>query len=129
MASLVLKRAFSRAASPHPVGVLGVPMWKGQKKPGTDIAPGTLRNESCLFAGVENVIGHSLKDYGDLDLSSCGPENDSSSRFMGAASRLIRESVHRCLEECSQLLTLGGDHSMAIGTVTGHADYAQKLGK
>lgn len=130
MASLILRRGLCKVAAAHSnlVGVLGVPMWRGQKKPGTDIAPAKLREESELISGVQTVIGQQVKDYGDVDFSDCGQYNTDGSLYMAAASRLIRDSVSRCLRDSATLVTLGGDHSMAIGTVAGHADYANQHG-
>lgn len=111
---------------PFPVSVLGIPMRRGQKKAGTEFAPEKLREESKLISSVETVIGQRVKDYGDLDFSSCGDYKGNPTMYMAEASRLIRKSVADCLNESRRLVTLGGDHSMAIGTVTGHADYARE---
>lgn len=130
MASLVARRSLCTGANrARSVGVLGIPMWRGQKKPGTDMAPAKIRKDGRLISGVETVVRRPVRDFGDLDLSSCGQYDKCGTRYMAATSQSIRESVARCLKECGQLITLGGDHSMAIGTVTGHADYAKQLGR
>ncbi|OQR70077.1 arginase [Tropilaelaps mercedesae] len=130
MASIIARRSlWSRAGRSYSVGVLGIPMWRGQKKPGTDVAPLKFRKDSRLITGIESTTGEPVHDFGDVDLSSCGQYECDGTKFMALASQLIRMSVVRSLNESSRLVVLGGDHSMAIGTVRGHADYAKQHGR
>ncbi|XP_022673472.1 arginase, hepatic-like [Varroa destructor] len=130
MASIIVRRSFYASASQaRSVGVLGIPMWRGQKKLGTDLAPAKIREDGRLISGVETVVGKPVRDFGDLDLSSYSQCDKNVTHYMAKTAQSIRKSVIHCLRECEQLITLGGDHSIAIGTVTGHADYVKEQGR
>lgn len=106
------------------VGILGVPMDLGQGRRGVDMGPSALR-----YARLQEVLeglGHRVFDYGDVDVpvvESLRPEN-------GDAGGLVYlEAIRRaCLETIDTLsqmpadtfpVVLGGDHSIAMGSVTG----------
>jgi len=111
------------------VRVIGVPMDLGADRRGVDMGPSAIR-----YAGLDPEIervGHDCRDAGDLPVPRPETrESTSDGRFEGEAKyvtetrevceRLAGE-VERALGAGAFPLVLGGDHSIAIGTVHGAA--------
>lgn len=115
----------ARAAPPvaHPtrkVCLLGVPMDLGGGRRGVDMGPSGLR-----IAGIEEKIralGLDVEDRGNVPVSQ--PESrqarDPQARFLVEIEhccRRLRARVERVLDEGALPLVMGGDHSIAMGTV------------
>jgi arginase len=112
----------------RPVRLIGVPMDLGAGRRGVDMGPSAVR-----YAGIGARIaglGHEYHDGGDISVPI--PE----ARAPGKGPRYLRE-IHRACERLAQRverlldegvmpLVVGGDHSMAIGTVTGVAAHHRK---
>ncbi|XP_076464090.1 arginase-1-like [Babylonia areolata] len=106
-----------------PIGVIGIPFSKGQPRGGTEHGPSILR-ENGLVAKIER-FGNKVVDYGDLTLDVV--ENDKpwnnvkNPRTVGMANKKVAECVEKITRGGEQVaLTLGGDHSIAIGSIFGH---------
>ncbi|KAI8429774.1 hypothetical protein MSG28_000314 [Choristoneura fumiferana] len=105
------------------VGIIGVPFEKGQKKYGVSVAPAAMR-----FAGLLNQLkeidGLDIKDYGDVDTQTCdgraNVENMSDLALVSACNRRLSEKVTEVLKDDRLAVTIGGDHSIGVGTVDGH---------
>ena len=104
------------------VDLIGVPLDLGGARRGTDSGPSALR-----IAGlVERVqeLGYEVHDTGDVDVASrerseVGP---ASARYLECIARSceeLREEVARSLAAGHLPLALGGDHSLALGTLAG----------
>ncbi|MER3483657.1 MAG: arginase [Meiothermus sp.] len=105
-------------------GILGVPMDLGQGRRGVDMGPSALR-----YARLQEVLeslGLKVFDYGDVDV----PVVESLRQESGAGGGLVYlEAIRKaCLETIETLshmpadtfpVVLGGDHSIAMGSVTG----------
>jgi len=112
------------------ISIIGVPMDLGADRRGVDMGPSAIR-----YAGVINRLqgmGFSIKDCGDIPVSrphTFHEENNHKylNEVVEANSRLA-ESVSREIEEGRFPLVLGGDHSIAIGTIAGVARHKQNLG-
>ncbi|CAB3237168.1 unnamed protein product [Arctia plantaginis] len=110
------------------VGVVGVPFEKGQKKYGVSVAPAALRSAGLLEA-LREIDDLDVKDYGDIDTSS--PELDLHVKNMDHLSMVsncnkrLSEQVTQVLKDDRIAVTIGGDHSIGVGTVDGH----QKVNK
>lgn len=116
------------ARNARPVRLIGVPMDLGAGRRGVDMGPSAVR-----YAGIGARIaglGHEYHDGGDISVPI--PE----ARAPGKGPRYLRE-IHRACERLAQRverlldegvmpLVVGGDHSMAIGTVTGVAAHHRK---
>lgn len=105
------------------VCIVGVPMDLGQNRRGVDMGPFALR-----YAGLEarlEELGYRVADLGNLEVP--GPEQDERTgegrlRHLDTVAR-----VNRTLAECCARvvragaipLALGGDHSVAAGSVAG----------
>ncbi|XP_069118522.1 arginase-1-like [Argopecten irradians] len=104
------------------IGVIGIPFSKGQSRHGTDLAPQRFRDAGLIKKLEEQGIN--VTDYGDLPLET-HPDDlqiglTKNPKTVGAASEMIAKSVENILKENKTVLALGGDHSMAIGSIYGH---------
>ncbi len=89
------------------------------------------------IAGVASALtarGHRVFDGGDIDIKNMEEVSFGSrrARFMGEiarASTLLAKAVDRIMERRRFPLVLGGDHSIAIGTVSGIAAHCRRKRK
>lgn len=102
------------------VGIVGAPFHFGQPKKGVEDGPKVLR-ENGLIKEIEN-LGWDVKDYGDLEITSpeeslLNSEDTKAKNFDVVAwgNRVIHDHVYKAVMENDFVLTLGGDHSIAIG--------------
>ena len=111
------------------VHLLGVPMDLGSGRRGVDMGPSAIR-----IAGVADrltELGHKVVDEGDIVIKNMeelkvGHER---ARYLGEIARaaaIIARKVERIMGLGHFPLVLGGDHSIAVGTVSGIAAYAQR---
>jgi arginase len=113
----------------HPrqsVRLLGVPMDLGSGRRGVDMGPSAIR--IAEVAPKLRRLGHSVRDEGDLGVPA--PEahdpGQRSVRYLEPIYHVcnrLRLRVRRALEAGEVPLVLGGDHSIAIGTVAGVAEH------
>lgn len=115
-----------RSATPREVSLLGAPFASGQPLPGTDLGPDALR--AAGLADAVRALGAVVHDEGNLaftpgeDLRAAGLEDSPdalNSQEVGAACRVIAGAVEDGIRAGRFALTLGGDHSVGIGTVAG----------
>lgn len=105
------------------IGIVGAPMSLGQPLSGTELAPTALR-EANLTETIE-AIGWECHDYGDVTIPSPviaegdGPPKTRTSLAVGEGCKNISDKVAQARENGHFALTLGGDHSIAVGTVSG----------
>ncbi len=111
------------------VRIIGFPMDLGAGRRGVDMGPSALR-----IAGVGDklsALGYNVIDAGDIDIKN--PEvaqvQDAKLRYLpeiaSACTDLARE-VESSLDRDEFPIVLGGDHSMAIGTIAGIANHCKK---
>jgi len=111
------------------VHLLGVPMDLGSGRRGVDMGPSAIR-----IAGVADrltELGHKVVDEGDIVIKNMeelkvGHER---ARYLGEIARaaaIIARKVERIMGLGHFPLVLGGDHSIAVGTVSGIAAHAQR---
>jgi arginase len=114
------------------IHVLGVPMDLGSGRRGVDMGPSAIR-----IAGVAErlrELGHKVVDDGDLDIKNMEElkVEDPRARYLfeiARASNVLARKVGRIMERGHFPLVLGGDHSIAVGTVSGVAAFAARQGK
>ncbi len=117
------------------VRVIGVPLDLGASRRGVGLGPGALR-----VAGLQTrleSLGYDVEDDGDVRVEKPLPNSRSDPK-----ARYLREIAITCTRHAEKVsaalrvgqlpLVLGGDHSVAVGTVTGVAEFyrqrAQKIG-
>ena len=113
----------------QPIRIIGVPMDLGASRRGTDMGPSALR-----IAG----LGPALRKMGfevgrENDIAVPSPEardpESSTARFHTEVLTICCElavKVEKVLQEGARPLVLGGDHSVALGTVSGVASFYRK---
>ncbi len=114
------------------VRLVGVPMDLGAGRRGVDMGPSAIR-----IAGVGEKLrrmGFDVHDDGDVGVPS--PEtrdvHDSRARYLPAIYHVcnrLRLRVRRSMDAGEIPLVLGGDHSIAIGTVGGVAEHFRDTGR
>jgi len=108
------------------LGIIGVPIDLGAGRRGVDMGPSAIR-----IADLEKQLeelGHKVIDYGDLDVMIPETQKVGTGRLrykqpILAACTELMNTVDRCLEEGRMPLVLGGDHSIAIGSVAGSTNW------
>lgn len=106
------------------ISVLGIPMDLGAGRRGVDMGPSALRN-AHLSARLRE-LGHEVNDLGDVKVAI--PETVDKLEtgglvFLDSILNACRTAAERvaALPEGVFPLTIGGDHSISMGTVTGNA--------
>ncbi len=112
------------------LSILGVPMDLGAGRRGVDMGPGALRN--ARLNAVLRGLGHSVTDLGDVAVTI--PETVDKLEQSGL---IFRDSIlGACTEAYRRLsaldtdtfpISLGGDHSVSMGTVAG-ASHGRRTG-
>lgn len=112
------------------ISMIGVPIDFGQMRRGVDMGPSAIR-----YAGaVERLeaLGHEVVDEGDIYVPNATKlEVHPKLRNLGAvveACTKLAEQVATAVEHKKFPLVLGGDHSIAIGTLAGLAQHYKNLG-
>jgi arginase len=111
------------------VHLLGVPMDLGSGRRGVDMGPSAIR-----IAGVADrltELGHKVVDEGDIVIKNMEElkVGDERARYLGEIARaaaVIARKIGRIMGLGHFPLVLGGDHSIAVGTVSGIAAHAQR---
>jgi arginase len=113
------------------IHVLGVPMDLGSGRRGVDMGPTAIRNAGLSERLRE--LGHTVVDDGDIAIKNMeelkvGDERARYLKEIARASDLVSRKVDRILAKGRFPLVLGGDHSIAVGTVSGIAGFCRRKG-
>lgn len=109
------------------LGVVAVGFSGGQCKPGVDAAPSALIESGLLTQLREELLykihhDNTVHSYKELLPASDPPHrNMKNPRAVSAVTRALSKQVYDQAREGRCVLTLGGDHSIAIGTISGTA--------
>lgn len=109
--------------------MLGAPFSRGQKRRGVEHGPKAIRDAGLIdrLSGLD----YSVHDFGDLNfhhLEKDEPYMDVKfPRSVGGANKMLSGAVSRAIGAGHTLVMLGGDHSLAIGSVGGHAQQCPDL--
>lgn len=111
------------------VGVLGVPLAYGASMAGVELGPAALR-VARLNRRI-GQLGYAVRDLGDLEVedSDTVPEPGDKLKHLreiSAACEDLAQKVEGVLTAGELPLVLGGDHSIAIGSISGFASYCRK---
>lgn len=117
---------------PDKIRIIGVPMDLGASRRGVDMGPSALR-----VAGLQSrlkQLGRQVEDAGNITVPQAEeqPYGEKKARYLEEISQTCKslaEMVRKTLDENMLPLVLGGDHSIAVGTVAGAAAHFQKEGK
>ena len=121
-----------RLSSTHPVHIIGVPLDLGAGRRGVDMGPSALRIARIgeRLAG----LGYQVIDKGDLTapIPETKARGEDSKKYIREIARVCQKLYHSALatlEAGAFPLVLGGDHSLATGSVAAAADYARRRRK
>jgi len=111
-----------------PIHIVGVPLDLGGNRRGVDMGPSALR-----IAGLADrlaSLGVPVVDKGDLPspIPETRERSDERKKFIGDIAhvcRMLYESARASLAEGALPLVLGGDHSLAAGSVSASAEWAK----
>jgi len=115
--------------TPRKIRVIGVPLDLGQSRRGVDMGPSAVR-----VAGLEarlEALGHIVEDAGNVSVAIAEQkkEGDPHAKYLKeitATCTKHAELVVKTLEAGKVPITLGGDHSVAAGTVAGVAEFYRR---
>src|SRR5436305_8548991 len=114
---------------PKKIRLLGVPLDLGQSRRGVDMGPSAVR-----VAGLEarlEALGHVVEDGGNVTVAIAEQkkEGDPRAKYLKeitATCTKHADTVLKTLEAGKFPLVLGGDHSVAAGTVAGVAEFYRR---
>src|SRR5579859_7620061 len=115
--------------SARKIRVIGVPLDLGQSRRGVDMGPSAVR-----VAGLEarlEALGHEVEDGGNVAVAipeqkKVGDANAKYLKEITATCTKHAELVVKAMDAGYIPLVLGGDHSVAAGTVAGVAEYFRR---
>ncbi|XP_006632783.1 arginase-2, mitochondrial isoform X1 [Lepisosteus oculatus] len=113
----------------HSVAIIGAPFSKGQKRRGVEHGPQAIRDAGLLDR--LSTMDYPLHDYGDLNFTHLAKDecfmHVPFPRTVGLANKMLASAVGSAVEAGHTCITLGGDHSLAIGSVQGHYKHCPDL--
>ena len=119
----------AQAVSIRKIRVLGVPLDMGASRRGVDMGPSAMR-----VAGLEarlEALGHQVTDGGNIrvEIAETQALGSKSARYLKQIAETCEhaaEAVVKTLENGETPLVLGGDHSIAAGSVSGVAEFYRR---
>ncbi|MFD2370094.1 arginase [Brevibacillus sp. GCM10020057] len=112
------------------ISIVGVPMDLGADRRGVDMGPSAIR-----YAGVVarlEKMGMNIQDRGDIAVTRphhfTETENHKYLDEVVEANEKLADVVSDIMQEGRFPLVLGGDHSIALGTIAGVARHVKNLG-
>jgi arginase len=113
------------------IRIIGAPIDLGQDRRGVDIGPRAIR-----YAGLNDQLlqlGHTVNDVGNLNIPfpEVEPVGNPRLKYLEPilqASEELAQTVTDALEKQEFPLVLGGDHSLALGSVSGVARVHKDVG-
>jgi arginase len=108
---------------PARVDVIGVPMDLGADRRGVDMGPSALRY-ARLSEGLRALGVTDTRDHGDIrvDVPEAASQGASNAKYLPLIERACKELAHAVdgiVRDGGLPLVLGGDHSIAMGTLAG----------
>jgi arginase len=111
------------------ISIIGFPMDLGSGRRGVDMGPSALR-----IAGLESKLeqlGYKVEDTGDINIEIMEKQklHNPKLRYLNEilkTSKVLASRVEKVLEQKKFPLCIGGDHSMALGTIAGISSYCKK---
>jgi len=115
------------------IEIIGAPATFGQRKLGVNLGPDAIRYAG-LVARI-SAIGHDVKDSGniqlpELDLNKFNSEQQGLRNLdeIVETSTRLSDAVSNSIENNHFPMIIGGDHSIAIGSISGISKHYENLG-
>ncbi len=103
------------------IGILGVPSSAGARAVGQENCPAAIR-EANLIERLREA-GHAVTDYGNIESFKFAPDprnpKSQNKTLVTRVCKLVAERVAGIVRDCVNPLILGGDCTIAIGSVAG----------
>ncbi len=112
--------------------LIGAPIDSGQRYPGCLMGPAAYRVAGLALAIRD--LGHGVEDWGDAvlpalqEVSCANPAVHSLAETLGW-TKVLADQTATALDAGGLPIIMGGDHSLALGTVAGAAAYAAHVGR
>jgi arginase len=128
-ATAAVKAPAPYGITPKKIRVIGVPLDLGQTRRGVDMGPSAVR-----VAGLEarlEQLGHKVEDAGNVSVAlaeqkKSGDPNAKYLKEITSTCQKEAELVIKALEAGEVPIVIGGDHSVAAGTVSGVAEFFRR---
>src|SRR5437867_854177 len=114
------------------VKIIGVPMDLGASRRGVDMGPSAMR--IARIGPLLEGLGHGVVDAGNIEVRIAeaqhyGATQEKFASQIADACRRLSAEAYSAMREGTVPLVLGGDHSIAIGTVAGVSRYFREEGQ
>lgn len=114
------------------IHLLGVPMEEGAGRRGCIMGPAAYRTAG--LAEELAALGHDVTDLGDAQREVTGPIETAHSHLkflpeVAGWTRSLHAHAHALSQQDVLPIYMGGDHALALGTVTGHVAAAAEMGR
>src|SRR5436190_13033378 len=114
------------------VAIIGCPLDLGGNRRGVDMGPSALRL-THLVSRLKQ-LGHDVVDTGDVDVplpeeAHFGDPHMKYAKEIGEVCRTLCDRVVKVMGEGRLPVTLGGDHSLAMGSIAGVAKHYREKGQ
>ncbi len=111
------------------IRILGVPLDLGQSRRGVDMGPSAVR-VAGLQARLE-ALGHQVQDGGNISVEIAETQSigEQDAKYLHAITETCAREAQQVMETLAVGQTpvvLGGDHSIAVGTVSGVAEFYRR---
>lgn len=112
--------------------IIGAPVQTGASQPGCLMGPAAFRTAGLPDTLTE--LGWQVDDLGDVTLPDLEPVAHENKALKNLAemiewTRLLSAAAYKAATTCERPIFIGGDHSMAAGTVSGVAKHAAEQGR
>src|ERR1700728_2429216 len=119
----------SSSIASRKIRIIGVPLDLGQSRRGVDMGPSAVR-----VAGLESkleALGYIVEDKGNVPvaLAETKSSGDPHAKYLKEIAETCSKEAELVIStlEAGQIpLVLGGDHSIAVGTVSGVAEFYRR---
>jgi arginase len=120
----------SKRSESREVNIIGVPLDHGAGRRGVGMGPSAIR-----IAGLHKALkrlGYNLTDLGDLSIPApeTQPEAEVNAKFLPLITRACQDIAEKVVDSLSAgafPLVIGGDHSIAIGSISGVATHLRSV--
>ncbi|HZT68588.1 MAG TPA: arginase [Terriglobia bacterium] len=117
------------------IRILGIPLDLGQARRGVDMGPSAVR--AAGLNSALKALGHQVEDAGNIHVRIAEEQHfgDKRAKYLKEIAETCREAAQRVFQTVQEgwfPLSLGGDHSIAVGTQAGvsrfYNDRGQSIG-
>src|SRR5215831_11207830 len=112
---------------PHSnIAIIGAPLDLGQDRRGVDMGPSAVRVAN--LNGRISELGYAVEDWGNVPVEQkeSWPEGEATAKYLqqiATACTALARRVEQALDGGRLPIVLGGDHSVAVGTLAGVAHH------